>query len=106
MEVGCPLYELVTVLVTQEQEILIQGLQNLNRAIQGDIVAVELFPKEKWSKPFAEIKLDEYNETEGAYQTEAIETAYNPESSEIQPTGRVVSILKRNWKPYVTRGEY
>jgi exosome complex exonuclease DIS3/RRP44 len=30
-----------------EEEILISGLENLNRAINGDIVAVELLPKDQ-----------------------------------------------------------
>jgi len=33
-----------------QKEILIQGIENLNRGIHGDIVAVELLPSEQWVK--------------------------------------------------------
>lgn len=34
-----------------EKSILIQGRQNLNRALHDDMVAIELLPEEDWSTP-------------------------------------------------------
>ena len=30
---------------------MIQGLENMNRAVQDDIVAIEILPKSEWSCP-------------------------------------------------------
>uniref|UniRef100_A0A8C4T523 Protein DIS3 homolog n=1 Tax=Erpetoichthys calabaricus TaxID=27687 RepID=A0A8C4T523_ERPCA len=43
----------------ENQEILIQGLKNLNRAVHEDIVAIELFPKDKWMAPSSVVLEDE-----------------------------------------------
>lgn len=44
-------------------DILIQGLENLNRAIDGDVVAVELLPKEMWTKPSRKIVVEDEDAT-------------------------------------------
>ena len=41
------------------QQIILQGLKNLNRAIHEDIVAVELLPKNQWVAPSSVVLLDE-----------------------------------------------
>ena len=40
-------------------QIFIQGHEHLNRAIDGDIVAVQMLPKEKWSCPSSMVMDDE-----------------------------------------------
>ena len=42
-------------------QILLQGLANLNRSVNEDIVAVQLLPKEHWTNPSAMV-VDEQNE--------------------------------------------
>uniref|UniRef100_H2Y6C0 Protein DIS3 homolog n=1 Tax=Ciona savignyi TaxID=51511 RepID=H2Y6C0_CIOSA len=76
------------------KEILIQGRLNLNRAVHEDIVAVELLPKDQWSNPSG-VVLDvtvqpgaEIKDEENSKQTVGV------------PTGKVVGIIKRNWRPY------
>lgn len=40
-------------------QILIQGLQNLNRAVHQDVVAVQLLPKNQWVSPSAVVLQDD-----------------------------------------------
>lgn len=42
-----------------ETQIMIRGRKNLNRAIQGDVVAVELLPRSAWLKSPAVVVLEE-----------------------------------------------
>ena len=47
------LYCILVIYLTiwRSQQIFIKGLESINRAIQDDVVAVELLPKEEWTKP-------------------------------------------------------
>uniref|UniRef100_A0AAR2JIR8 Exosome complex exonuclease RRP44 n=1 Tax=Pygocentrus nattereri TaxID=42514 RepID=A0AAR2JIR8_PYGNA len=71
-------------------EVLLQGLQNLNRAVHQDVVAVELFPKEQWVAPSSVVLQDDRPSDKETEEEEA----------EKKPTGRVVGIIKRNWRPF------
>lgn len=42
-----------------------QGYTGLNRAVDGDIVAVELLPEEQWSAPSEIVLQDDENNDEG-----------------------------------------
>lgn len=42
-----------------ETQIMIVGRKHLNRAIQGDIIAVELLPKSEWLKSPTAVVLEE-----------------------------------------------
>ncbi|XP_048454363.1 exosome complex exonuclease RRP44 [Rhincodon typus] len=83
----------------ENKDILIQGLKNLNRAIHEDVVAVELLPKAMWVAPSAIVLQDEgqveADEDEGAGLLKNV-TAKTCS----KPTGKVVGIIKRNWRPY------
>ncbi|XP_063347449.1 exosome complex exonuclease RRP44 [Pelmatolapia mariae] len=82
-------------------EVLIQGLQNLNRAMHQDVVAVQLLPRSEWVAPSSVVLQDEgtakddedAEEEEGKLKTAAAEAAR-------KPTGKVVGIIKRNWRPF------
>uniref|UniRef100_A0A8C1DD91 Protein DIS3 homolog n=1 Tax=Cyprinus carpio carpio TaxID=630221 RepID=A0A8C1DD91_CYPCA len=78
-------------------EVLLQGLQNLNRAVHQDVVAVELFPKERWVAPSSVVLQDDSPNDEDADEDE---TENNVNSSVLKPTGRVVGVIKRNWRPF------
>ncbi|EPQ19859.1 Exosome complex exonuclease RRP44 [Myotis brandtii] len=86
----------------KEASIILQGLKNLNRAIHEDIVAVELLPKNQWVAPSSVVLQDEgqnEDDVEKEEETERIlKTAVNEKM--LKPTGRVVGIIKRNWRPY------
>ncbi|XP_075920112.1 exosome complex exonuclease RRP44-like [Petromyzon marinus] len=42
-----------------DKEVLIQGLQHLNRVMHDDIVCVEMFPEERWVAPSSLVLHDE-----------------------------------------------
>ena len=95
-----------------EKFVLIQGLQHLNRAVHEDVVAIELFPELEWSCPSGVVMKDAEEEKmeekttvdEDLNSDETMEVdkvVQKPvDKSLIQPTGRVVGIIKRNWRPY------
>ncbi|EGC33012.1 hypothetical protein DICPUDRAFT_155003 [Dictyostelium purpureum] len=84
-----------------ERDILIQGIDNINRAVDGDIVAIELFEESKWNAPSTIIML----ESEGVEQDDD-SIAKDAMVANKKPTGRVVGIIKRNWKPYCGAVEF
>uniref|UniRef100_A0A8P4GG87 Exosome complex exonuclease RRP44 n=1 Tax=Dicentrarchus labrax TaxID=13489 RepID=A0A8P4GG87_DICLA len=71
-------------------EVLIQGLQNLNRAVHQDVVAVQLLPRNQWVAPSAVVLQDEGTIQRGMFWSEAAS----------KPTGKIVGIIKRSWRPY------
>ncbi|KAF7689461.1 exosome complex exonuclease RRP44 [Silurus meridionalis] len=83
-------------------EVLLQGLQNLNRAVHQDVVAVELFPKEQWVAPSSVVLQDDQQNDEDTEEEEAEKKMENPvpDTTMLKPTGRVVGIIKRNWRPF------
>ncbi|CAO1624165.1 unnamed protein product [Sympodiomycopsis kandeliae] len=109
-----------------EKPILLIGRDAMNRAVDGDIVAVEILPESQWKAPGqgvleadsalknddAEASGDEEaddKDQEAAAEEKRLKrkaqadaqktAAVNPR--EIRPTGKVVGIVKRNWRSYV-----
>lgn len=104
--------------------VLIQGRENINRAIDGDVVAIQLLPKSQWKKPSdsfaangtaageAAEEADDANDVEEegraeqagvAEPTVSLEQAALVQSDAIlsvKPAGRVVGIIQRNWRKY------
>ena len=78
-------------------EILIQGRLHLNRAVHEDLVAVELLPASQWTNP-SDVVLDVSVQPSAEISTSG---ASQPlvHSNKV-PTGKVVGIIKRNWRPY------
>lgn len=70
----------------------------MNRAVDGDIVAIELLPEKEWQAP-SEIVLQDEGEDPGDI-VEADEIVAVSPSSEKTPTGRVVGIIRRKWRQY------
>ncbi|KAG8899742.1 exosome catalytic subunit dis3, partial [Tulasnella sp. 408] len=102
--------------------VLLIGRQNMNRAVDGDIVAVELLPQSEWRTSVDEVidqeaalrndDPDKSDAEEGKDMGEAEKKAMRHEPKEAtsglrnggsspQPTGRIVGIIKRNWRAYV-----
>ncbi|XP_039134558.1 exosome complex exonuclease RRP44 homolog A [Dioscorea cayenensis subsp. rotundata] len=95
-------------------EIVIYGRTHMNRAFDGDIVAVELLPQEQWREAKSLIVVDGDDDDEeedvrlvpssaddaprNTDPAQSASTAPNPES--FRPSGRVVGIIKRNWQSY------
>ncbi|XP_070686675.1 DIS3-like exonuclease 1 [Pempheris klunzingeri] len=70
--------------------VLVHGAKHRNRAVHGDVVAVELLPKSEWRGKVTAL-------TEGQVE----EKGGEENESKPMPTGRVVGILQRNWRDYV-----
>ncbi|KAH9927369.1 RNB-domain-containing protein [Amylocystis lapponica] len=99
-----------------EKPVLLIGRENMNRAVQGDIVVVEVFNEKEWKAPADEVvdqettlKNDdaEESEEENADDEALAERKVlqadlaTRRASAKQPTGRIVGIIKRNWRSYV-----
>ncbi|XP_068438038.1 DIS3-like exonuclease 1 isoform X2 [Clinocottus analis] len=69
--------------------VLVSGTKNRNRAVHGDLVAVELLPKSEWRGKDTAL-------AEGRGEEPSGEGDRKP-----MATGRVVGILQRNWRDYV-----
>ena len=98
-----------------EKFVLIQGLQHLNRSVNGDVVAIELFPESDWTCPSGVVMKDveEEERSKDAMDEDDVDSEEAMEvdkpveekttvvdKSLIQPTGKVVGIIKRNWRAY------
>ncbi|TCD60755.1 exosome catalytic subunit dis3 [Steccherinum ochraceum] len=98
--------------------ILLVGRETMNRAIDGDIVAVEVFPESEWKAPGDEVvdqestlKNDDAEDSDDEEGEDDVEAAVELRivqkegtkrpAAEKQPTGRIVGMVKRNWRSYV-----
>ncbi|KAI5418867.1 variant 4, Exosome complex exonuclease RRP44 A, partial [Lathyrus oleraceus] len=93
-------------------EIIIYGRSNMNRAFDGDIVAVELLPEDQWQgeKSLSIVGEDEDEDEDVHLAPNSADDAprttpqqgstgvINAGSS--RPSGRIVGIIKRNWHSY------
>ncbi|GAA5821495.1 hypothetical protein JCM10212_001490 [Sporobolomyces blumeae] len=106
----------------RDKPILLSGLESMNRSVAGDLVVVELLPESDWkaigetlvesdskqddpdSLPTADdsatttTAADDKGDGQGPV-TDA--TVHVPAPREVQPTGRVVGIVRRAFRPYV-----
>uniref|UniRef100_A0A8C0J9T6 Protein DIS3 homolog n=1 Tax=Chelonoidis abingdonii TaxID=106734 RepID=A0A8C0J9T6_CHEAB len=85
-----------------DEGIIIQGLKNLNRAVHEDLVAVELLAKDQWVAPSSVVLQDEgQNEDDDENEEEKENTLKSSiNKNMLRPSGRVVGIIKRNWRPF------
>ncbi|MFT7817935.1 exosome complex exonuclease RRP44 isoform X1 [Arapaima gigas] len=86
---------------TEASIILIQGLQNLNRAMHQDTVAVELLPRHLWVSPSSVVLVDEGPKGDSDEDEEEQKiTKCDGSQLTLKSTGKVVGIIKRNWRPF------
>ncbi|KAG2219093.1 hypothetical protein INT45_005824 [Circinella minor] len=78
-----------------EKDILIIGSENINRAVHGDMVVVELLSENNWTTTSSKIAYG------GSTEDEYEETRLTRNINTTHPTGRVIGILNRNWRSYV-----
>ncbi|XP_049591457.1 exosome complex exonuclease RRP44 [Syngnathus scovelli] len=83
-------------------EVLIQGLQNLNRAVHLDVVAVQLLPRSQWVAPSSIMLQDVGLAKDDTNEEEEEEDALKSPKGDVgrKPTGKIVGIIKRNWRPF------
>ncbi|KAL9040127.1 MAG: hypothetical protein Q9180_002106 [Flavoplaca navasiana] len=103
-----------------DKSLLILGRENSNRAVQDDVVIVEILPKSQWRAPSTKIVEEEtLNRNENAdaedgagesvmteqerraLQAEVKRSHAKQTEGRSQPTARVVGVIKRNWRQYV-----
>lgn len=90
-------------------EIVIHGRTNMNRAFDGDIVAVELLPQDQWHGEKSRIA-DEEDEEDENVRLAPNSADDAPRNTNVQgssaddtpgrPSGLVVGVIKRNWHSY------
>ncbi|XP_033213387.1 exosome complex exonuclease RRP44 isoform X2 [Belonocnema kinseyi] len=85
-----------------EKFVLVQGRAGLNRAVDGDVVAIELLPEEKWTAPSDLVLQDEAQDDPGdVLEDEKILIEEAPKKPvERTPTGVIVGIIRRKWRQY------
>uniref|UniRef100_A0A0D9VP30 S1 motif domain-containing protein n=1 Tax=Leersia perrieri TaxID=77586 RepID=A0A0D9VP30_9ORYZ len=94
-------------------EIVIRGRSNMNRAFDGDIVAVELLPQDQWHESKSFIADDDEDEEDDVHlapnNADDAPRKANPTQSTVtssadsvssRPVGLVVGVIKRNWNSY------
>ncbi|KAJ3297254.1 exosome catalytic subunit dis3 [Borealophlyctis nickersoniae] len=96
----------------EDSTVMIIGREHLNRGVQGDTVAVQILPKSEWKAPVSVVleeevieKDDEDDVPKRNVAAEVAESAMDVDPKEgsqedLKPTGRIVGIIKRNWRPY------
>ncbi|ETL26443.1 hypothetical protein L916_19889, partial [Phytophthora nicotianae] len=100
--------------------VLLQGREHINRAIDGDLVAIQLLPKDQWKKPsdsFAangtaaaeaaeeadeneEVQPEPVGVAEPTVSLEQVALVQSDASQNAKPAGRVVGIIQRNWRKF------
>ena len=109
---------------SSESDILISGASARNRAVHGDIVTVEILPKNQWLGRSNALRSK--TESDGKFKSFVLENSVrssckalsnvmkqimvlyvdtgtddSDNSRNTMPTGRIVGIVQRNWKDYV-----
>ncbi|KAI5637391.1 RNB domain-containing protein [Phthorimaea operculella] len=87
-----------------EKPILLQGHIGINRAVDGDVVAIEIFPEEEWRRPSDIVLEDKTDDPGDLLEEEALllnaPKADKKDDEEVTPTGKVVGIIRRKWRQY------
>ena len=78
-----------------DRDILIQGRNDLNRAMNEDIVAVRIKPESEWSAPSSRCLDTELQPGADEAEASAPKAGLKP-----IPTGEIVGIIKRAWRNY------
>ena len=93
-----------------KQEILIQDAKDQNRALNGDVVAVEVLPKTKWIKGYRSADMadvlddkeaiEDLADEDDAATTAKLSLVQAINESRHQVTGRIVGVVKKMVKTY------
>ncbi|PIB02180.1 Exosome complex exonuclease DIS3 [Cercospora beticola] len=103
-----------------DRPLIIQGRESSNRAVSGDVVVLEVLPRDQWKAPSSKVieeedigKNDNAEVEDGsnegvisvqerrALQEEVKRAHGKVAEGKPQPTAKVVGIIKRNWRQYV-----
>lgn len=75
----------------------------MNRAVDGDVVAVEVLREEEWISPSEVILEDESNDVgvkEVIEKEKQLISSCTLKKENRKPTGKIVGIIKRKWRQY------
>ncbi|KAJ3216693.1 exosome catalytic subunit dis3 [Dinochytrium kinnereticum] len=82
-----------------ERQVIIHGREYLNRAMHGDRVAVELLPSDQWKTLNMKLDIKEDEEEDEKPSGDKMDVEVEaPAGLDAEPCGRVVGIIKRNWR--------
>ena len=85
------------------EDVLIAGILNRNRAIHGDIVAVQMLPKSQWKSKLNRLSKNQKDDTvvedEGKEDEQSADETWE-KRADVSPTGKIVAIITRKWKSY------
>lgn len=101
-----------------DRPVLLIGRESMNRAVDGDVVAIEMLPESEWKASGEEVlEADNANKNDDAGEDNAEDDGDNDKGMQKEedrsaaktatsrqsrlPTGRVVGIVRRNWRSYV-----
>lgn len=72
--------------------------------MDGDSVAIEIFPEEEWRRPSDIVLEDKADDPGDLLEEEAVllnsSKPMDKSDDEITPTGKVVGIIRRKWRQY------
>ena len=86
---------------TSLEDILIAGTLDRNRAIHGDVVAVQMLPKSQWKSKLNRLSknLEDHKASEDDDKEQQEDETWE-RRADVCPTGKVVFIMQRQWKSY------
>ena len=82
------------------EPVLLHGLESMNRAVDGDTVAVEILEKKDWSAPAEVVLVDEGFDPGDTLETDNKKLKNAAKGKDVQCSGKVVGIIKRKWRQY------
>ena len=82
------------------EPILLHGLESMNRAVDGDTVAIEILQEEQWTAPAEVVLVDDGYDPGDTLEKDKKLLDSAAKSKEVQCTGKVVGIIKRKWRQY------
>ncbi len=83
-----------------DKSVLLQGLESMNRAVDGDTVAFQLLEESEWSAPAEVVLEDEGFDGGDTLKEDEDKIKGAAKSADVRPTGKVVGIIRRKWRQY------
>ncbi|KAK5717917.1 exosome catalytic subunit dis3 [Elasticomyces elasticus] len=100
-----------------DRSLIIQGRENSNRSVSGDVVVIEVLPKDQWKAPSSKVIEEEdvgkdenaevdddspeavVSEREKRALQDEVKKAHGQNTEgQKQPTAKIVGVIKRNWR--------
>lgn len=89
-------YQATVKVSAHDKPILLKGMLAMNRCLDGDVVAIEILPTASWSVA------SDLLATSDTSKDPAHSLDTSADSGVVrQLSGRVVGVIKRNWRSYV-----